>query len=552
MKLKHSLYVISAAALSLAGCSKYLETKTPDRFTDDVYWSSEANVRAYNWEFYNLFTGFGTGTTGDFYFSTFSDDQATTGLSVYPASAAATNGNWDWTLIRKANIMIKRVETVPMSDEAKKHWTAVARFFRAFDYFGKVKLFGDVPWIGTPLDISDTAAIYKPRDPRKLVMDSVLADINFAIDNLRATDLDNTVNKNVALAFKSRVCLFEGTYRKYHTEVGLNDADVWLAACKDASEKVMTAGYVLGANYKDIYSSMSLTGNKEVILYKVYVAGGMTHSVIGYTNSTTQMSGLTKSAVESYAATDGLPITLSPLYQGDADIKTLRMNRDKRLLQTVDTFLAYNGTLVGGLSSSTGYRPSKFLNPASNQLAPNNETDAPLFYLGEILLNYAEAVAELDQLGKYTVTNADLDKSVNLLRMRAGIAKLETQGGQTVAVNGTAFADPKKDADVTPLIWEIRRERRVELMMDGFRYQDLMRWKKGAYMDNAKNPDIFLGAKVPDNGKVLRNANGYIMTYTAGTNRPFIDPRHYLSAIPTGQISLYPAGMLKQNPGWEQ
>lgn len=550
MKLKHSIYVISAAALSLAGCSKYLETKVPDKFIDGTFWTGEANVRAYSWEFYNLFTGFGTGTTGDFYFSTFSDDQATTGLSVYPASAAATNGNWSWTLIRKANIMIRRVETVPMSDEAKQHWTAVARFFRAFDYFNKVQLFGDVPWIGTPLDISDTAAIYKPRDPRKLVMDSVLADIDFAIENLRTTDLANTVNKDVALAFKSRVCLFEGTYRKYHTELGLNDADQWLLACKDASEKVMTAGYVLG-NYKDLYSSMSLTGNKEVILYKVYAAGGMTHSVIGYTNSTTQMSGLTKSAVESYAATDGLPITLSPLYQGDADIKTLRMNRDKRLLVTVDTFLAYNGTLVGGLSSSTGYRPSKFLNPASNQLAPNNETDAPIFYLSEILLNYAEAVVELDHLGQYTVTNADLDKSVNLLRARAGIAKLETQGGQTVAVSGTTFVDTEKDADVTPLIWEIRRERRVELMMDGFRYQDLMRWKKGTYMDNAKNPDIFLGAKVPDNGKVLRNADGYIMTYTAATNRPFIDPRHYLTAIPTGQISLYPAGMLKQNTGWE-
>lgn len=552
MKLKHSLYVLSAAALSLTGCSKYLETKTPDRFTDDVYWTSEANVRAYNWEFYNMFTGFGTGTTADFYFSTFSDDQASTGLGIYAASAPATHGTWNWSLIRKANIMLNRINTVPgLNDETKNHWRGIARFFRAFDYFDKVKTFGDVPWVGTPLDISDTAEMYKPRDPRKLIMDSVLDDLNYAIANLRATDLDNTVNKNVALAFKSRVCLFEGTYRKYHTELGLNDADKWLLEAKDASEKVMAAGYQLG-NYKDLYSSMSLTGNKEAILYKAYVAGGMTHSVIGYTNSTTQMHGLTKSAVESYPATDGLPISLSPLYQGDADIKKVRTNRDKRLLVTIDTFLCYNGTLVGGLSSSTGYRPAKFLNPAATQLAPNNETDAPIFYLGEILLNYAEAVVELDHLGKYTVTNADLDKSVNLLRTRAGIAKLEAPGGQTVAVSGTTFVDTKKDADVTPLIWEIRRERRVELMMDGFRYQDLMRWKKGEYMDNAKNPDIFLGAKVPDNGKVLRNADGYIMTYAATAKRTFIDPKHYLSGIPTGQISLYPPGVLKQNTGWEQ
>lgn len=550
MKLIHKLLTLSAAALSLTGCSKYLETEVPDQFTDDIYWTSENNVRTYSWEFYNLFTGFGTGTTADFYFSTFSDDQAATGLNTYPTVAAPSNSTWDWGYIRKANIMLNRINIVPMSDDAKNHWRGIARFFRAFDYFNKVRIFGDVPWIGTPLVITDTAVIYKPRDSRKLIMDSVLADINFAIDNLK-TDGANTVNKNVALAFKSRVCLFEGTYRKYHTELGLTDAATWLQNAKDAAEKVMAASYKLG-DYKELYSSLDLSKNTEVLLYKSYVPGAMTHSVIGYTNSSTQMHGLTKSAVESYVAKDGLPIGLSPLYQGDADIKKVRADRDLRLLVTIDTFLCYNGTLVGGLSSSTGYRPAKFLNPAATQLAPNNETDAPIFYLSEVLLNYAEAVAELDQMGQYTLSQGDLDKSVNLLRARAGVAKLEAPGGQTVAVNGAVFTDPKKEADVTPLIWEIRRERRVELMMDGFRYQDLMRWKKGEYLDNAKNPDIFLGAKVPDNGKVLRNAAGYIMTYTAATKRTFVDPKHYLTAVPTGQIALYPAGMLTQNTGWEQ
>lgn len=550
MKLKHKLYIASVALMSLTGCSKYLETKTPDQFVDGTYWTGEPNVRAYNWEFYNMFTGFGTGTTADFYFSTFSDDQAATSLNIFPVNAGATNGNWDWYFIRKANIMIRRVETVTMSDEAKNHWKGVARFFRAFDYFNKVKLFGDVPWIGTPVDVSDTAIYYKARDPRKLVMDSVLEDLNYAIANLRTTDQANTVNKAVAQAFKSRVCLFEGTYRKYHTELALNDADRWLLASKEASEAVMAGGFTLG-NYKALYSSLDLAGNKEVILYKSYVAGAMTHSVIGYTNSSTQMHGLTKGAVESYLATDGLPISQSPLYQGDDDIKKLRANRDQRLLVTIDTFLAYNGTLVGGLSSSTGYRPAKFLNPAATQLAPNNETDAPIFYLGEVLVNYAEAAAELDLLGKYTFSQADLDKSINLLRTRAGVAKLEYKGGQTVGVGAILIADTKKDAELTPLIWEVRRERRTELMMDGFRYQDLMRWKKGDYLDNSKNTELFLGAKVPDNGKVLRNAQGYIMTYPATASRPFINPKHYLSAIPTGQIALYPAGMLTQNTGWE-
>jgi hypothetical protein len=285
-----------------------------------------------------------------------------------------------------------------------------------------------------------------------------------------------------------------------------------------------------------------------MILYKQYVAGFLSHSVIGYTNGTTVMSGLNKSAVEAYVCTDGQPITLSPLYQGDNSIQQLRMNRDKRLLETIDTFLCYNGALVAGLNSSTGYRPSKFLQPLDpNQQAPNNSTDAPLFWLAEVYLNYAEACAELDQLGKYSLTQADLDQTVNKLRQRAGVQPLVLNGPQSVG-----FTDPKKDADVTPLIWELRRERRVELMMDGFRYQDLMRWKKGKYMDSQLNPDSFLGAKVPANANVVRNVQGYIMPYAANLQRTFTDPKNYLSAVPTSQILLYPQALQAsmQNPGW--
>jgi hypothetical protein len=155
-------------------------------------------------------------------------------------------------------------------------------------------------------------------------------------------------------------------------------------------------------------------------------------------------------------------------------------------------------------------------------------------------------------MGKYTFTQNDLDISVNKLRARSGVAKLEYAGGQNVAVNGTGFTDPKKDADVTSLIWEIRRERRSELMMDGFRFQDLMRWKKGKYLDTVFNPDSYLGAKVPANGSVRLNAQGYIMPYVAASQRSFTDPKNYLSAVPTSQILLYPPSIqaTMQNPGW--
>lgn len=548
-------------------CKKFVDVTNPDTLADPDYWKNENSVRTYNWEFYNLFPGYGnsTATNGDFYFPTLTDDQEGATFSQFPLTTATSNSDWSFGYVRKANIMLERIDQVSMTDEAKNHWKGVARFFRAFQYFKLVQSFGGVPWYNHSMDLSDTATIYKQRDSRQLVMDSVLADLNYAVANLRLKDGDNTVNKDVALALKSRVALFEGTYRKYHTELNLPDADKYLLEAKTASQTLMSGSYVLNASYQANYNSDNLGTNKEMILYKRYETGTLQHSLINYNYSSTVLNGLSKSAVEAYVTVDGLPIGVSPLYQGDDTITKVVANRDPRLKLTIDTtFLYYKGHVTNplskvysGLTSSTGYRPNKFL-PDSNKLktipttANTGITDAPLFWLAEIYLNYAEASAELDQMGKYSFAQADLDNSINKLRARAGIAKLEYKGSQNVGASGVAFVDPKKDADITSLIWEIRRERRVELMMDGFRFQDLMRWKKGNYMDSNKNPDSFLGAKVPANGSVTRNAQGYIMPYTAAQQRVFVDPKNYLSAIPTSQILLYPPAVqaTMQNPGW--
>jgi len=538
------------------GCKKFVDVTNPDTLTDPSFWKTENSVRSYNWEFYNLFNGFGNGssTNGDFYFSSFTDDQAPAAFTQFPQTTAASNGAWFFGYVRKANIMLERVDIVPMADEAKNHWKGIAHFFRALQYFRLVQTFGGVPWLSHSSDISDTTEIYKPRDSRQLVMDSVLADIDFAIANLRQVDLPNTVNKDVALALKARICLYEGTYRKYHTELSLPDADKFLGEAKDAAATIMAESYTLNPNYLAAYNSDNLSAdNGEVLLYKRYESGLLMHSTIAYLYSSTVLQGLTKSAVESYLCADGLPISLSPLYMGNDTITDVVANRDKRLLYTIDsTYLYYKGHVKNSLTSSTGYRPMKFL-PDSNKLKTiptqinTNYTDAPLFWLSEIYLIYAESAAELDQMGKYTLTQADLDNSINKLRARGQVAPMILAGPQD-----PGFTDPKKDPDVTSLIWEIRRERRTELMMDGFRFDDLMRWKKGTYMDSNLNPDSFLGAKVPDNGKVLRNADGYIMPYTADKQRAFVDPKNYLSAIPTTQILLYPPSVqtTMQNPGW--
>jgi len=550
MKLnKAFLYLL----LLLAGtsCKKYIDVSNLDSLSDPAFWKNENNVRTYCWEFYNMFPGFGNGTStnGDFYFTTFNDDQCTNGLTQYAQTAPATNSDWSFTMVRKANIMLERIDGVAMNDEAKNNWKGTARFFRALQYFRLVQNFGDVPWYGHTVDAGDSAQLYKPRDPRKLVMDSVLEDINFAVNNLRVPDPSNPniVNRDVALALKARICLYEGTYRKYHTELGLTaDAGRFLQEAKDAAGALIAGPYELNPNYQTIYNADNL-GNilkKEVLLYKRYESTYLAHSTINYLYSSTIISGLNKSAIDAYLCTDGQPIALSPLYQGDGNLNNTLANRDKRLKLSIDTTdLYYKGHVKNSLSSTTGYRVTKFL-PDTNAMkiiptgTNTNLTDAPLFYLSEVYLNYAEAAAELGQIDQ-----SDLDKTINKLRTRAGVAKLTVDPG---------FTDPNKDADVPSLIWEIRRERRVELMMDGFRYQDLMRWKKGVKMTTLLNPDITLGAKVPANSSIKINAAGYLMAYDAGSSREFLEDKHYLSPVPTKEILLYPLDMQKamQNPNW--
>ena len=206
--------------------------------------------------------------------------------------------------------------------------------------------------------------------------------------------------------------------------------------------------------------------------------------------------------------------------------------------------MAYKGTPNDrGFTSSTGYKITKFDNKSLSDtevLAPNNPTDSPIFWFAEALLNYAEAAAEIEE-----ITQTDLDNTVNLLRQRANVAPL-----QLSAIPN----DPKRETDIAPLLWEIRRERRSELMMDGFREWDIRRWGKLSYLDPEIKPDIFRGAHVPAQTALgaAVDSEGYILPYGLTTEREVISPRNYLEAIPTGEIILYQLKGVDfpQNIGW--
>lgn len=571
-----SLIIVGGLLAFLPSCNDFLEREPLDGFTDQNYWTSEDNVRTYSWKFYSQFMAYGkgVGTTAEFYYQwggatmNISDDLTANTLTVYEATPSASNTNWNdyFKWVHWANFMLERIPQVPMTDEAKEHWEGVGLFFRSLCYYRLVQLFGDVPYYNqTVKDVNDVQYIYSPRMPRNEVMDNILADLNKAIGLLRETDQTNTINKNVALALKSRMCIYEGTYRKYHNK---GDGKAYLEAAKDAAFKLIDSKkYSLGTNtYQSVYNSENLSGNSEMILYKEYVNGTQSHSIQAFTNTSTVVNGMTKAAIDSYVCEDGLPISQSPLYKGDKGIDNVLSGRDPRLLVTVDDEgIAFRGNtepLSGLRKSSTGYVTSLYNNPASGVVTTTgqNNIDAPIFAYAEVLLNYAEACAELDGM-----TQGDLDISVNLLRKRAGIAELKISGSDVMASN-VIINDPKRTSAleqitgvVSPLIWEIRRERRAELMTwTQLRYNDLMRWKKGDYLDYEKNVDVSLGAwldaskfdeKEVENIKL--DANGYIKVYQ-DSKRPFNPAKDYLNAIPTGQISLYTSNGVDfpQNPGW--
>lgn len=563
--MKTKLYFLLLVGLFFSACEEDFLTRQPfDRATDDTYWTNEENVRTFAWGFYqNFFWGYGEGYAWGSYFSgqSLNDDFAPTNPPQFPDDVPTSGGGWTFSLVRKANLMIERVRTVPMEEEALRHWIGVGRFFRAMEYADLVNSFGDVPWYGKVILEDETDLLYKPRDPRTLVMDSVLADFQYAIENVRESDGESglTVNKYVVLAYMSRVFLFEGTWLKYHG-IEPAKAEEYLEASKWASNELISAGnYTLADDYRSIFNSLDLSGNPELIMYRKYEEGMLTHSLNSYVNNEPQ-TGPSKNAIESYLCSDGLPISISPNYQGDKTIEDVMSDRDPRITETFVQELRLDG--IAPNYSTSGYATHKFLNEdikdqpiGSSSLNP---TDAPVIRYGEILMNYAEACVELGSL-----TQEDLDKSINVLRSRPGIElpDLQVIGGQP-AVNSIVYDDPARDPSVPALIWEIRRERRTELMMEGFRLDDLRRWKKLEKTDTKANLDINRGAWIKradhpglkEDVKIENDAaEGYIIPATKPeTQRLFDDPRVYLSPLPIDQMKLYEdqGKELAQNPGW--
>lgn len=578
--------LLLATAVSFSSCDDFLTRDPQDTVTDvPSFWNNEENLRTSFLDYYTyFFPGYRSGwNRADNFAETnvadWTDDNAQEVATLFTKVAPTTDAdNWNFEKIRNMNLLLSRIQSSSLGEEAKNHWSGVARLFRAMEYAKLVQKFGDVPYYDAVVGSTDNEQLYRARDPRTTVMDKVNEDLAFACANIRVNDGTKglTVNRAVAQGFASRIMLFEGTWQKYHANNTAKAAE-YLKAAKDYAAALMqTNAYSIAPSYKSLTTSEDLAGNPEIIMYRSYVENVVMHSLMSFQNTEHEKSSPSRSFVDAFLTKNGLPIHQAGNtdYKGKEYAKEIQ-NRDPRLADNIDeeSGLRLNG--VAAVYAASGYYANRYVNKdlinKPGGMSSTNTTDAPVMKLNEVMLNYIEAAAELAELGQYTLTQADFDKTINAIRDRQSTQMPHlTLAGNALKVNGVEINDPDRDATVKPIIWEIRRERRVELAYEGLRFNDLRRWGKLEYADMTKNKKLNMGAWInkadypenaealakitlcDENGKIVTGNEGYIMPITEVAKMRVMADKDYLYPIPVDQITMYEnhGFKLTQNPGW--
>lgn len=542
MKKKYIVIVVSLFAL-IACNDKFLEKTPLDKISDGNFWKSGADVQMYANQFYpSLFDA----RLAWYNVDNYSDNQAPSSHNAYTFgeySVPSSGGGWgktDWKPIRDCNYALERIANMT-PDASLLQAQGEILFFKTFFYFAKVKKFGDVPWLTKSLT-TESPELTAARDPRETVIANMLTDIDFSIANLPATSAADRLTKYAALALKADICLYEGTFIKYHNLPG-NSEDL-LRKAATAYESIISSGlfsvYSTGhpeSDYFNLFVQYELKGNPEGIMVQRYITNVRMHNNVRQLGE--PYTGYNQDFVQSYLCTDGLPVALSPLYKGDAVFSDGFVNRDPRMAQSIyNSARPYNIADNGAIyyksmpEFQNNYCPTSYFiikgySPYEKDRLPSTSTTDDFIYrYGEVLISYAEVKAELSEC-----TQGVLDQTINLLRDRVGMPHLTVNVG---------FVDPnwpKWEVPVTPLINEIRRERRIETCAEGSRWDDLVRWKAGKLLENKLTIE---GARDPATGQ-------YREIYPGSAPRKW-DDKLYLYPIPTQELALN--SNLTQNPGW--
>lgn len=536
-------------------------------------------------------------------------------------SSMNTDDSWDFDFIRRVNVMLKNIDKSQMKEEDRNHWRSVGLFFRSYRYYDLLARYGDVPWLEDVVSDEDEAVLYGKRSSRDEVAKNILRDLQYAEENIKKDGegiKTNTINRDCVRALMSRFCLFEGTWRKYHA---LGNSDIYLAECERVSALLLDSYPDIASSYVDLWSSDDLSSLPGIILYKQF-ENDLIMSAFPRSERGGQMFGMHARTVGRYLCQDGKPIAVSPLYKGKGSEATMNdefYNRDHRLYwrcippyktnktnaNPVNTenkdswwtkgmdgkdrfFIDYMNNINdanhqfplhtwqphflsrvpliktssnswGPMCNYGGYYFYMFYNtynePAIQAGGQKAVTDMPIFHMGEIILNYAEAMYELNKFNQ-----ALADVTINRLRARTNVAPM-------VVSDIDASFDPDRDPQVEPIAWEIRRERMVELIGEGFGFYDIRRWKRAEYFINQRPLGVRVAAGEVDDyfgkGSVFVKASdinpvasvtsddigrvvcvGDYVSQGKGWKDYF-----YLNPIPKTQLILNEN--LEQNPGWD-
>ncbi|MFV0484361.1 MAG: RagB/SusD family nutrient uptake outer membrane protein [Bacteroidales bacterium] len=641
-----NIFITICTLLAFVACNdSFLEKDSVESQTEDAAFVSYDNFKTYVWGIYDVFYDFTPVTRtinqywgtarGDLYAgylmrndNTQANFYASQQASVFTSAGTSGNyldyaqGGWDFSYIRRINIMLDNIDGSEMNETNKAHWRSVGYFFHAFLYSELVSRYGDVPWVNHKTESEEDPIKDAPRVNRTIIVDSLMDRLLYAEANIKtAGDGANTINKACVQFLISRIGLFEGTWRTYH---GVSDATSKYDKTKlleqsvRASEELMTAYPSLGT-YDDLFNSASLKSNPGVILYKEFIAGVQSHLIGRYCRTGANRYEVPKHTVELFLSENGLPIhnAGNTQYDGDRTMYNEFRHRDHRLYANVmppyyDASVApynyanpaefntdyseYINLMPSIFPSETSKRlpASKFNNIEPSPASPNidkfgtaylksttgytyfryynqwevnapaglNEADMPIFHMSEVLLNYAEAKWEL---GAFDQSAAD--NSINKLRQRSGVADMQ------VANIGADF-DPVRDQTVDPVLWEIRRERIVEMLGEGCGFDDIRRWKRapwyinrnvtGCYLRYSDYTDKTSGEvyskiynvklvdenynSLPDN---IPSSEGYVKRAVDQTTlgKGWLD-KYYLLPIPLEEKALNP-NLLPDNTGWE-
>ena len=560
--MKKTISILLSACIALTSCESFLDREPVAEVGSGDYFKDETSLLPYTNGFLQKYTpgvedlGYGDG---------YSDIVATKQSFTFLTNASWTpdlQSGWsigDWTPIYNINYFLAHMrEAQGLSEEVYAHYEGTARFWRAWQYFEKVKTFGAVPWYDAPIDPEDMAALYKPRDSREYVMDRVLEDLDFACEHCYDSGAwinSAQINRYIALAYKSRVCLFEGTYRKYHS-VDPSTGKPWedtqaserfLRAAAEAAYELMQAGIYSIVNnpanvrtqYRKLFTEEAI--DRTEIIWAREMSVGMTtfHDLTWrYTSgSYGQRWSLDQDFVKTYLNLDGSRHTAT----GEEFAREVE-NRDYRLGQSIIT-PGYE-KLVGGTATPTppdftvtltGYQIIKYnIDDKNYESAKVSYNSLPIIRYAEVLLNYAEAVFERDG----QISDEDLAISLNLTRKRINPEMPDLTNDFVTANN-------------LDMRTEIRRERTIEFFDENFRIDDLKRWKTAEdempmNLTGVKWKDTDFESRWPDASFKDKDGEGCII-HEKGRNW---HEKHYLLPLPTDQLKLN--SNLKQNPGWNQ